>query len=120
MYELRLHLSHKILWKFRKGNNGAATEKHVCDVFGEGAISGGAVRKWFIKFRTGYTSLKDDEGSVRSSDIDVDAFNILVEPNALLTVPKLIDMLNISILTIHRLFKKLAKVNKLFVLNKHN
>ena len=84
-------------------------------MYGEGTITDQAVRNWFVKFRSGDTSLKDESRPGRSSEFDAEALKSLVECNARQSTRKLADNLNTSQSTICRHLEKMEKVRTLGV-----
>jgi hypothetical protein len=46
--------------------------RHVCDVYGENAMSGGMVRRWCRMFSEGRTNVHDDDTSGRPSLVTAD------------------------------------------------
>ena len=44
---------------FKKGKNAAETQKKICAVFGEGAVTDQTCQKWFAKFHVGDFSMDD-------------------------------------------------------------
>ena len=85
-------------------------------MYGEGTITDWAVRNWFVKFRSGDTSLKDESIPGRSSDFDAEALKSLVECNTRQCTRELADKLNTSHSTICRHLEKMGKVRKLGIL----
>ena len=43
----------------KKGKNDTETQKKICGVFGEGAVTDQKCRKWFAKFHVGDFSMDD-------------------------------------------------------------
>ena len=41
---------HVILYYFKKGKNATETQKKICAVYGEGAVTDQTCQKWFVKF----------------------------------------------------------------------
>ena len=81
MEELKVHIQHVMLNKFK--NNKIAREKaqRISHVYGQGVITNCQVRKWFSKFSSSDTSLRNEPllGCLR--DLNQDAFRELVECN---------------------------------------
>ena len=91
------------------------TAEKICSVYNEGTITDQEVRNWFVKFRFGYTSLKDEPSPGHSSDFDAEALKSLVECNACQSTWELADKLSMSQSTICRHLEKMGKVSKLDV-----
>ena len=85
-------------------------------MYGEGVKSDQAVRNWFVKFRSGDMTLKDEPRMGRPSDFDDDVLNSLLEENPRQSTRELAQKLNTSQSTVCRHVKKLGKVSKLGVL----
>ena len=91
------------------------TAEKIGSVYGEGTITDWAVRNWFVKFRSGDTSLKDEPRPGRSLDFDAEALKSLVECNGRQSTLELADRLNTSQSAICHHLKKMGKVSKLGV-----
>ena len=48
--EEKQHFQHFMLY-FKKGKNATETQKMICAVYGEGAVTDQTRQKWFVKFR---------------------------------------------------------------------
>ena len=72
MEGLKVHICHVMLWEFKQGNNATETAEKICSVYGEGTITDQAVWKWFVKVRSGDTSLKDEQRPGCSSDFEAE------------------------------------------------
>ena len=44
------HFQHIMLYYFKKGKNATETQKKICAVYGEGAVTDRTCRKWFAEF----------------------------------------------------------------------
>ena len=44
------HFWHIMLYYFKKGKNTAETQRKICAVCGEGAVTDRACQRWFVKF----------------------------------------------------------------------
>ena len=122
MEGLKVHICYVMLWEFKQGNNATETAENICSicsVYGDGTITDRAVRNWFVKFRSGDTSLKDEPRQGRSSDFDAETLKALVECNARQSTQKLADKLNTLKSIICRHLKKMGKVSKLGVWVSH-
>lgn len=54
-----------MLFYFRKGKNAAQTQKKICAVYGEDAVSERMCQKWFVKFYAKEMNLGDAPRSGR-------------------------------------------------------
>ena len=59
MGENMQHFQHIMLYYFKKVENATKTQKMVCAVYGEGAVTDETCQKWFSKFHTGGFSWDD-------------------------------------------------------------
>ena len=59
MEENKQHFWHIVLCYFKKCKNTTETQKKICAVYGEGAVTDLKCQKWFAKFRAGDFSLND-------------------------------------------------------------
>ena len=51
MEENTQHFQHIMLYYFNKGKNATETQKMICAVYGDGAVTDRTCQKWFAKFR---------------------------------------------------------------------
>jgi len=59
------HFRNILLYYFRKGKNAEQVAKKLRDVYGDDALKGRQCPNWFLKFRSGDFSLKDEPRSDR-------------------------------------------------------
>ena len=64
------HLQHIMLYYFKKGKNATETQKKICAVYEEGAVTDRTCQKWFVKFRAGDFSLDDAPWLGRPVEVD--------------------------------------------------
>ena len=53
-----------MLYYFKKGKNATETQKKICAVYGEGAVTDCTCQNWSVKFRAGDFLLDDAPGRV--------------------------------------------------------
>ena len=70
-----------MLYYFKKGKNAAETQKKICAVYGEGAVTDQTCQKWFAKFRAGDFSLDNAPRSGRPVEVDRDQIKTFIENN---------------------------------------
>nr|XP_033324870.1 histone-lysine N-methyltransferase SETMAR-like [Megalopta genalis] len=104
-----------MLWEFKLGNSSVQTAIKICNVYGVDTVTDRTVRRWFKKFRSGDTSLKEEPRLGRPSDFDKDVLNELLEQNPRQTTKELAEKLKVSQSTIIRQLHALGKVSKLGV-----
>ena len=85
----------------------------LCDVYGEEALRDRQCRNWFVKFRSGDFSLKDEQRSGRPNEVDDDQIKALIESDCHVTVREIEEMLKIPKSTIHPYRQRLGLVKKL-------
>ncbi|KAK6757995.1 hypothetical protein RB195_015676 [Necator americanus] len=108
--ENHTHIRHIMLYHYEEGWIAAQSFRDLNELFGKGTITDSAVRKWFIRFKSGNISLEDKEGRGRPSDFDDQALLTAVEEDESLTTRTLAEDFNVSQSTIVRRQKKLGKV----------
>ena len=95
MEENKQHFWHIILY-FKKGKNATETQKKICAVYGEGAVSDQMYQKCFAKFHAGDFSLDNDPWLDRPVEVDSNQIETLIENNQHYTVWEITDKLKIS------------------------
>ena len=85
-----------MLYYFKKGKNATETQKRICAVYGEGAVTDRTCQKWFVKFHAGDFLLDDAPWSGRPVEIDSDQIKTLIENNQRYTMWGIADILKIS------------------------
>ena len=108
--ENHVHIRHILLYHFEKGHKAAEAFRDLNELFGEGTIDESTVRRWFIRFKSGNTSLEDEGGRGRPSDFNDQALLDAVEEDESLTTRILAEMFTVDQSTIVRRLKKLGKV----------
>ena len=85
-----------MLYYFKKGKNAAETQKKMCAVYGEGAVSARTCQKWFAKFCAGDSSLDDAPRSGRPVEVDSEQSETVVESRQHSTMQETAGLLKIS------------------------
>ena len=70
-------------------------------------------QRWFTRFRSGDTSLEEDEGQGRPSQVDNDHLKELVEKNSRTTTYDLALVLDVDATTVLRHLRAIGKFKKL-------
>ena len=61
---------HIMLYNIKEGKNATETQKEICAVVGEGAVTDQTCPKWFVKFHAGDFLLDDAPWSGRQVEVD--------------------------------------------------
>ena len=74
-----------MLCTFKKGKNTKKqhTQKKICAVYGEGAVTDQMCQNWFAKFHAGDFSLDDASRLGRPVEVDSNQIETLIENNQL-------------------------------------
>ena len=107
MKENMQHFQHIMLYYFKKGKNATETQRKICTVCGEGAVTGQTCQEWFAKFRAGDFSLDDALWSGRPVEVDSNQIKILIEKNQCFTMWEIAN-----IFQIYKSIKLLVKIRK--------
>ena len=71
---------HIMFYYFKKGKNSTETQKKICAVHGEGAVTDQTCQKCFAKFCAGDSSLDNDAPWLgRTHEVDSDQIKTLIE-----------------------------------------
>ncbi|CAF1455918.1 unnamed protein product [Adineta ricciae] len=108
-----VHIRHIMLYHFEKGHTAAEAWRDLNELFGQGTIGERQVRRWFESFKSGNTSLEDEEGRGRLSNFDDQALLQAVEGDESLITRMLAEQFNCDHSTIVRRLRDLGKVWKL-------
>jgi len=85
----------------------ADIHRHVCEVYGEGAMSDSMVRRWCWQFESGQDNVHDDKRSSRPSVVTPDLvqqIEVKIRENRCFTIMDLAEFfLNVSWKTVHRI-----------------
>ena len=81
MEENMQHFQHIMLYYFKKGENSTETQKKICAVCGEDAVTDWTHQKWFVKYHAGGFLLDDAPWSGRPVGADSDQIETLTENN---------------------------------------
>ena len=108
-----VHIRHIILYHFEKGHTATEAWRDLSKLFGKGKMGDRQVRRWFERFKSGNTSLEDEEGRGRSSNFDDQALLQAVEEDESLTKRMLVEQFDVDHSTIVRRLRALGKVWKL-------
>ncbi|XP_032467124.1 nucleotide triphosphate diphosphatase NUDT15 isoform X1 [Phocoena sinus] len=112
MEEKKQHFRHIMLDYFKKGKNATETQKKICAVYGEDAVTERTCQKWFAKFRAGDFSLDDAPRSGRPVEVDSDQIETLIESNRRYTTREIADILKISKSSVENHLHQLGYMNR--------
>ena len=93
--EEKQHFRHIILYYLKKRKNETETQKRVCAVYGEGAVTARTCQKWFAKLRAGDFSLDIAPRSGRPVEVDSNQIETLIENNQRYTMLEIANILKI-------------------------
>ena len=68
-----------MFYYFKKGKNVTETQKKICTVYGEGAVTDGMCQKWFVKFHAGDFSLNNAPQLGRPLEVDSNQVKMFIE-----------------------------------------
>ena len=111
MKEKEQHFQHILLYYFKKDKNATETEKKICAVYGEGAVTDWICQNWFAKSRAGDFSLDDAPQSGRPVEVDSDQIETIIENNQHYTTWERADILKISKASVENHLHQLGYVN---------
>ncbi|KAF6130886.1 hypothetical protein HJG60_007843 [Phyllostomus discolor] len=112
MKENKHHFRHIMLFYFKKGKKATETQKKICAVYGEGAVTDRTCQKWFAKFRAGDFSVDDAPRSGRPVEVDSNQIKTLIENNQHYTTREIADILKISKSSVENHLHQLGYVNR--------
>ena len=96
MEEKKQRFWHIMFYYFKKGENTTETQKRICAVYGEGAVTDRTCQEWFAKFCARDFSLVDAPRSARPVEVDSDEIETFIENNQRYTTREIADILKIS------------------------
>ena len=111
MNRQQIHLI--LLYEFKLGNNVALAARNINRAWGPLTTNERTSQRWFTRFRSGDTSLEEDEGRGRPSLVDNDHLKELVEENPRTTTYDLALVLDVDATTVLRHLRAIGKVKKL-------
>ena len=85
-----------MLYYFNKGKNATETQKKICVVYGEDAVTDWMCQKWFAKFHAGDFSLDNTPQLGRFVKVGSDQIQTLTENNQCSTMWEIANILKIS------------------------
>ena len=113
--EEKKRFQHIMLYYFKKGKNSTETQKKICAVYGEGAVTDRMCQKWFAKFRVGDFLLDDVPRSGRPVEVDSDQTETIIENNQRYTTQEIAYILKIAKSSIENHLHQLGYVNRFYV-----
>ena len=104
-----------MLYYFKKGKNTTETQKKICAVYGEGAVTDRTYQKWFVKFSAGDFLLDDAPRLGRPVEVDRDQIETLIENNQHYTTREIVNLLKIPKSSVENHLHQLGYVNRFCV-----
>ena len=96
MEENKQHFWHIMLYYFKKDKNATETQKKICIVYREGAVTNRMCQKWFVKFHAWDFWLDDAPRLDRPVEVDGDQTETLIKNNQRYTTLEIANVLKIS------------------------
>ena len=100
-----------MLYYFKKGKKATETQKKICTVYEEGAVTDRTCQKWFAKFRAGDFLLDGAPWSGRPVEVDSNQIETLIENDQRYTTQEIANILKISKSSIENHLHQLGYVN---------
>lgn len=113
MQNENIHYRHILLYYFQKGKNASQVHKKLCEVYGVKAIKERQCQNWYLKFRRGDLSLKDDHRPGRSLDVSEEQIEEIIEMDRHVTTRQIAEKLNVSHTCIEKRLRKMQYSKKL-------
>lgn len=101
-----------ILYEFRRNTPVPIAHQMLCQAMGNDVVSKRTVERWYKKFRSGHTDIKDDPRSGRPSAVDNVALANRIEENPALSTRQLANEFHVTHPTILQHLHNLNLVNK--------
>ena len=101
------------LYEFKLGHKATEACTNINSAFGKGTVNVRTVQRWFDKFCSGNTSLKEKDGRGQPTSVDNNLLRALVEANPKTTVRELSIELGVSHVTVVSHLKEIGKRKKL-------
>lgn len=102
-----------MLYEYKLGHSASAATRNINKAWGKNTLSERTAQWWFSKFRSGDTSLENEERGRPETLVDDDKLKALVEADKRKTVRDLAADFNVDISTISRHLMSIGKVKKL-------
>ena len=96
MEENKQHFWHIMLYYLKKGKNTTETQKKICAVYEDSAVTDQTCQKCFPKFCAGDFSLEESLWSGRPVEVDSNQIETLIKNNQHYTMQEIVDILKIS------------------------
>ena len=100
-------------YEFKRGRKAAEATRNINEAFGQNTANERAVQRWFVRFRSGDESLKDEEHGSRPSEVDDDQLKALIELDTQKTTREVAKELDVDQSTVVRHLQKIGKMKKL-------
>ncbi|XP_043263958.1 histone-lysine N-methyltransferase SETMAR-like [Colletes gigas] len=104
-----IHLTHCMLYEFKKGNTAADAVKNICKVYGEHTLDVSKCQQWFSRFQSGILNFPDES---RSLELDEEALKALLKVEPRLTNDEIAKRLNSTCTNTHQDLAKTGKLSR--------
>lgn len=101
-----------LLYEFKLGTKAAQAARNICKIFGENTVGDHTAQNWFKKFSSGDETLEDVPRSGRTSIINDEELEALINSDPRQTCLQLARRLNVNEETVRLHLHAIGKVRK--------
>ena len=102
-----------LLYEYKLKRNASEAARSICQAWGTNAISKRYAQRWYKRFRSGDTSLQDEDRSGRPPAIDNSVLKALIESNPQQSTRALAEILDVDNTTVCDHLRQIGKLKKL-------